>query len=85
MRCVCGYLQVKHLSLHFNALTSLPVGLGGAVGLVWLSLNANRLTALPDELCRLTNLQRISLHINQVMGVACFWGGCEAVSDASFK
>jgi Leucine-rich repeat (LRR) protein len=58
--------QVRHLSLHFNALTSLPAGLGGACGLVWLSLNANRLTQLPQELCHLTNLQRLSLHINKV-------------------
>jgi Leucine-rich repeat (LRR) protein len=59
-------LQVRHLSLHFNALTSLPAGLAGATSLVWLSLNANRLTQLPGELCTLPDLQRLSLHINQV-------------------
>lgn len=65
-------LQVRHLSLHFNALTSLPVGLAGASSLVWLSLNANRLTRLPPELCNLPDLQRLSLHINQVR---VHWGG----------
>lgn len=60
-------MQVKHLSLHFNALSSLPAGLGGAGSLVWLSLNANRLTELPAEICKLTGLQRLSLHINQVI------------------
>jgi Leucine-rich repeat (LRR) protein len=60
--------QVRHLSLHFNALSSLPAGLGGATSLVWLSLNANRLTQLPDEICGLTDLQRLSLHINKVGG-----------------
>lgn len=59
-------VQVRHLSLHFNALSTLPAGLAGATSLVWLSLNANRLTQLPDELCGLTNLQRLSLHINKV-------------------
>lgn len=59
---------MRHLSLHFNALSSLPAGLGGAVGLVWLSLNANRLTDLPQELCGLSDLQRLSLHINKVNG-----------------
>jgi hypothetical protein len=66
-------LQVKHLSLHFNALSSLPAGIGGAGSLVWLSLNANRLTELPAEICKLTGLQRLSLHINQVM--TCLWHG----------
>lgn len=27
--------QVRHLSLHFNALTSLPPGIGGCTSLVW--------------------------------------------------
>lgn len=57
---------MRHLSLHFNALTSLPRGIGGCTSLVWLSLNANHLTALPDEVCGLSSLQRLSLHINKV-------------------
>jgi Leucine-rich repeat (LRR) protein len=57
---------VKHLSLHFNALSSLPAGIAGCEGLVWLSLNANRLTGLPEEICSMTALVRLSLHINQV-------------------
>jgi Leucine-rich repeat (LRR) protein len=57
---------VKHLSLHFNALPSLPAGIAGCQELVWLSLNANRLTALPEEICSMTALVRLSLHINQV-------------------
>lgn len=59
-------LQVKHASLHFNALTSLPPGIAGCSSLVWLSLNANKLTELPDEICGMTSLVRLSLHINQV-------------------
>jgi Leucine-rich repeat (LRR) protein len=63
-------LQVKHLSLHFNALTSLPSGIAGCEGLVWLSLNANRITGLPEEICSMTALARLSLHINQVGSVS---------------
>jgi Leucine-rich repeat (LRR) protein len=68
--CCCCCCQVKHLSLHFNALTSLPAGIAGCEGLVWLSLNANRLTGLPEEICSMTALVRLSLHINQVGAVS---------------
>lgn len=68
-----SFIQARHISLHFNALPSLPAGIAGATSLVWLSLNANKLKGLPDELCALTGLQRLSLHINQVCVYMCVY------------
>jgi hypothetical protein len=75
---VCS--QVKHLSLHFNALTALPGAIGSCTSLEWLSLNANQLTRLPPEICQLHQLARLSVHINQVSGSTTAGGALLSLS-----
>ena len=60
------FLKVKHISLRWNRLKSLPNELFNLVQLEILELNNNALEALPSEIGNLKKLKQLNLNINSL-------------------
>ena len=61
-----GYaVNLIHLHLYSNQLTSLPPEIGNLTKLILLDLGTNRLTSLPPEIGNLNKLTYLGLYINQ--------------------
>jgi len=66
---ICGediQIDVEHLYLDNNQLTSLPTEIGNLVNLKCLYLYNNKLTSLPTEIGNLEKLERLGLRNNHI-------------------
>jgi hypothetical protein len=58
--------KLERLTLGFNNLQTLPVGIENIFTLTYLCLTGNRLTFIPPELCQLRNLKMLLLDVNEL-------------------
>lgn len=63
------FLKVKHISLRWNRLKSLPNELFNLVQLEILELNNNALEILPSKIGNLVNLKVLNLNINSLQNL----------------
>ncbi|NBK98324.1 MAG: hypothetical protein EOM50_09925 [Erysipelotrichia bacterium] len=63
------FLKVKHISLRWNRLKSLPNVFFNLTQLEALELNNNSLEILPSEIGNLVNLKVLNLNINSLQGL----------------
>ena len=58
-------LACKHLDLHSNGLTLLPLSLGNMAALKWLDLSCNALKNLPPSVGELSCLEQLRINSNE--------------------
>jgi len=65
---ISNYVQLWHLDLRRNDMTTVPIGINNLINLTYLDLSNNQLTSIPDEIFGLTKLSKLKLHNNKISG-----------------